>query len=317
MKVSLCTTWFPQHCGMAYYSRFLSDALKKYVDVEICVVEPSFTLDQWVKAAESCTGSIVHLEHEWGIFHGFADVFLDVLRRSGKRSVITVHGGDCAHFFGRADQVCLTSRWQNPYGLPVLPHGVTVYPRYNTMEARNELGIDREKVVLMWGFVLPHKQYETTLDAVKDRGDACFLIAGSEERNVAYWDSLQPKMKGAKCQVVKTGFLGELDVSTVFSAADLCVLPYSESVDSGCLRYALGSGVLVLASPIPFFSEVQLEYGVPLLSGNMVADINTLLDNPYVEGYTEKCKRFAEANSWENIAKKHVQVYEKVLEKKQ
>ena len=316
MKVSLVTTWSPQHCGMAYYSRFLSDALRKLCDVEVCVVEPSFTHEQWVKAAESCAGNVVHLEHEWGIFHGFADAFLGVLRRNGKRSVITVHGGGCSHFFGLADQVCLTSRWQNPYGLPILPHGVTVYPRFLKAEAHIELGIKREKVVLQWGFVLPHKQYEVTLNAVKNREDVCFLIAGSEERNPQYWNSLQPLLKDAKCQIVKTGFLDELDVSTVFSAADLCVLPYRESVDSGCLRYALGSGVLTLASRIPFFCEVNADFGVPVLAGDFGADINRLLDNPCVEGYSGRCQRFTECNSWDNVAKKHVEVYEKVLEKK-
>jgi len=113
-----------------------------------------------------------------------------------------------------------------------------------------------------WGFILPHKCYELVLDAVKDRDDVCFLIAGSEERNFDYWLKLQKMAKdlNVEAEIVKTGFLAEDEIPVVFGATDVCCFPYLTGIDSGCLRYALGSKVLSLASPAPFIQEIFQQY---------------------------------------------------------
>lgn len=319
LKVCLVTTWnenFSLHCGLAYYSHYLSEALRKFVDVEICQVDPVFTREQFYKVAENCNGDIVHIQHTWQIFHQYSDSFLAILSHRRLPCVITVHGGHFGQFFGKVVRVCLTNRWQGGGPtVPILPHGVTVYERTNKLEAKEKLGITREKVVTQWGFILPHKRYEITLSAIRNREDVCFLIAGSEERDVDYWNRLWSSMQNTQAEIIKTGFLDEIMIPTVFGATDLCVFPYSTGIDSGCLRYALGSKVLCLTSPMPFFQEIYNEYGVPIIQGGNFGDfINQLLDKPCLGNYEARCQKFAEDNSWDNVAKKHLAVYTQVLE---
>lgn len=157
--------------------------------------------------------------------------------------------------------------------------------------------------------------------ALRGEKDVCFLIAGSEERDFDYWLKLQRQVKEwhVKAEIVKTGFLAEDKIPLVFGATDLCVFPYLTGVDSGCLRYALGSEVLSLASPAPFIQEIFKEYGVPYISRdpwdqNFHVAINQLLAKTDLTDFEERCRRFALELSWDRVAEKHVEVYNQVLQ---
>lgn len=326
MKVALVTTW-GQHCGMSYFSKYLSEALSKLVKVKICRVDPSFTREEFADAASSCDGDLVHIEHEWGIYKGHEDLFLDILAKKRLPVVLTAHGGGYQRFFGKVAKIAVPNKTQRgSYGdsvIPILPHGVTVYPKVEREKARAELGITKSKVVTQWGFILPHKCYELVLHGLRDEGDVCVLVAGSEERDFEYWLKLQRLIKEwhVKAEIIKTGFLEESKIPLVFGATDLCAFPYLTGVDSGCLRYALGSKVLSLSSPAPFIQEIFKEYGVPYISRdpwdqNFHVALKQLLEKKDLADFEARCARFAEELSWENVAKKHVEVYKQVLEER-
>jgi len=327
MKVDLVTTW-NTNCGMAYYSRYLSEALRKFVDVKICRVDPSFTREEFAKAIDSCEGDVVHVEHEWGIYNGNEDMILDILNKKRVPIVMTAHGGGYQRFFGKVAKIAVPNKSQRGHVIsddfiPILPHGVTRYEKMDKEKARKELGITRRHVVTQWGFILPHKCYELVLDAIKDWDDVCYLVAGSEERNFDYWLKLQKLTKewNVKAEIIKTGFLPEEKIPTVFGATDLCAFPYLTGIDSGCLRYALGSKVLSLGSPAPFIQEIFSQYGIPYISKapwdkNFGTAIRQLLEKEDLSDYEARCERFAEENSWANVAKKHFELYKQVLEEK-
>lgn len=328
MKVDLVTTW-NTNCGMAYFSRYLAEALNTMIDVNIVRVDPSFTQQEFADAISSCSGDLVHIEHEWGIYNGHEYLLLNILQKKRIPVIMTCHGGGYHQFIGHVAKIAVPNRSQrnavmNDALVPILPHGVTVYPKEPKANARTRLGITKEHVVTQWGFILPHKCYELTLHAIKDRDDVCFLIAGSEERNFEYWLSLQKLIKDldVHAEIVKTGFLKEENIPLVFGATDVCVFPYLTGVDSGCLRYALGSHVVSLASPAPFIQELFKEYGVPYIvrdpwNQHFKRALEQLLRKTDVADFERRCQRFADAVSWINVAKQHVVVYTQVLEEAQ
>lgn len=323
MRIDLVTTW-KTNCGMAYYSRYLSEALNKLITVEICRVDPSFTKREFCDAINKCNGDIVHIEHEWGIYNGHEDLILHILNKRRKTVVLTAHGGGYQRFFGKVAKIAVPNNSQRGnFILPILPHGVTCYEKMEKEKAREALGITKQYVVTQWGFILPHKCYELVLYELRDRSDVCYLIAGSEERNLEYWLKLQKLAKKwrVKAEIIKTGFIDETNIPMVFGATDLCCFPYLTGIDSGCLRYALGSRVLSLGSPAPFIWEIYRGYGVPFISRhpwneNYGVVIQQLLGTEDLADYEQKCAKFAEDNSWDVVARKHVELYEKVLEAK-
>jgi len=293
--------------------------------VKICRVDPSFTTKEFATAISSCDGDLVHIEHEWGIYNGHENMILDILTKKRVPIVLTSHGGRYQCFFGRVAKIVVTNKTQkgviSESIISVLPHGVTLYPKVEREKAREELGITKPYVVTLWGFILPHKGYELVLDAVKDREDVCFLIAGSEERDLQYWSFLQQLAKtwNVKAEIVKTGFLPEDKIPVVFGATDLCCFPYQHTMDSGALRYALGSKVLSLASSAPFMLELFQQYGIPYISKdpwdrNFKVALRQLLEKTDLNDFEARCERFAEENSWENIARKHYELYIQILE---
>jgi len=325
LKIDLVTTW-NINCGFAFFSRYLSKALSKFVDVKICRVDPSFTREEFVNAINNCEGDLVHIEHEWSIYNGNEDMIFDILTKKGVPVVITVHGGAPKRFLGKVAKVAVTNKTQrgritNKDSISILPHGVTSYKKVEREKAREELGITKTYVVTQWGFILPHKCYELVLDALKDCDDVCFLIAGSEERNFDYWLKLQHIINdwNVKAEIVKTGFLPEEKIPVVFGATNLCVFPYLMGIDSGSLRYALGSKVLSLGSPTSFIKEIFNQYGIPYISRdpwdrNFKVAIRQLLEKEDLTDFEAQCKKFAEENSWANVAKKHYDLYKQVLE---
>jgi len=323
MKVDLVTTW-NVNCGLASHSSFLSEALSKFVDVKICRVDNSFTKEDYVTAISSCDGDIVHIEHEWSVYNGHEDMILDILDKKRVPIVLTSHGGGYHRFFGRVAKIVVTNKVQKGVMsesiISIIPHGVTCYPKAKREKARKELGITKPYVVTEWGFILPHKGYELVLDAVKDRDDICFLMAGSEERSFEYWVHLQKIMKilNVKAEIVKTGFLSEAQIPLVFGATNLCCFPFQNTMDSATLRYALGSKVLSLASSLSFVKELFLQYGIPYISKdpwdrNFKVAIRQLLEKEDLTDFENRCEIFARENSWEKIAEKHYELYKEVL----
>jgi len=289
-------------------------------------VDPSFTREEFADAISGCAGDLVHIEHEWSIYKGHEDLIFSILNKKRVPTVLTAHGGGYQRFFGKISKIAVPNKTQrghvtNENVIPILTHGVTCYPKVEREKAREELGITKPYVVTQWGFILPHKCYELVLDAIKDCDDVCFLIAGSEERNFDYWLKLQKLTKelNVKAEIIKTGFLAEEKIPLVFGATDVCAFPYLTGIDSGCLRYALGSKVLSLGSPAPFIKEIFNQYGVPFISKdpwdqNFKIALRQLIEKTDLTDYEARCQKFAEENSWQNVAKTHFELYKRVLE---
>ena len=320
MKVSLFST-HGARCGLSKYTPYLAEALNEFCETEIIKVDPSYSALDFRRAGLLPTGDIIHVQHEWGVYCGHEQALFDSFRFNEKPLVITCHGGGHERFLEYYDKVILPNHIISNDGTVNIPHGVTIFSKPTRAKARRTLGIKRERAVTQWGFILPHKNYEATIEAIRDREDYTYLIAGSEERNPEYWKHLEQLMsKDFKPQLIKTGYITDKQIGTVLSATDLAVFPYLNGIDSGTLRYAVGNQVLSLASPIPFIVGIFSAYHVPylyrpdLLKQAIDEMLNLKRWSNLYKQYITFAKCLAYECSWREIALQHMKVYKELME---
>lgn len=149
---------------------------------------------------------------------------------------------------------------------------ITPYPLYQNVhpidngEAKNSLGLSGKKVLLLFGYIDRGKGHTVALDALKNMPDDVILYVAGGERERGYLEVLNryAASLGVWGQVWFHGFVNETDLDMVFSAADIILLPYSDSMQSSVLYRALSYGKPVVASDIESFKEAAETYPIYL-----------------------------------------------------
>jgi len=125
-------------------------------------------------------------------------------------------------------------------------------------QAKKAFNVEGKATILFFGYLAPYKGLETLLRAYANVSRTCpntmlFLAGGVHPRtDPSYGSRLRQLIAVLKLQdhTVLTGFVPEEDVSTLFKAADLVVLPYTHAAGaSGPLRLAAYFGKAVIATP--------------------------------------------------------------------
>lgn len=147
----------------------------------------------------------------------------------------------------------------------VIPHGHyrDVYTRYDGARARRELGIANDvQVMLCFGHVRRYKGIPALLDAFRSvpGSEVRLLIVGEPvdddlRREIDALAARDPRVRAHLQRVPHD------DVARYFAAADLVVLPYTETLNSGAALLALSLDRPVLASALGAFPELQSRVG--------------------------------------------------------
>ena len=138
----------------------------------------------------------------------------------------------------------------------VIPHAVEPVKLIDQTNAKNKLGIDNNKKLLLYfGFLSPYKGVDQLIDAWDESSSYKLILAGggnpnhidnSEYQN--YIQSLHDEAEKKHIQI--TGFVSEEDLPVYFSAADIVILPYRTFFSSsGPLSLAFAYEKPVLLSP--------------------------------------------------------------------
>lgn len=148
-------------------------------------------------------------------------------------------------------------------------------------EARCRLGIDRKfkKVLLFFGIVRPYKGLRYLIEAMpevlKELPDLCLVIAGEfwqEKNQIA---KLIDRLGICGNVLVRDEYIPNEDVSTIFSACDLVVLPYVAATGSGVTQIAFGFNKPVVATATGDLPSVVADgrrgFVVPPMSSSQLA----------------------------------------------
>ena len=145
-------------------------------------------------------------------------------------------------------------------------HGV--YPDWvSRAGARRQLGLrEGETVFLMFGAIKPYKGLTESIDAINElalEGPVRLVVAGKADES-AETDAFIKSALTNPVVIVRPELIDPKDVQVYFRAADIALLPYRRTLNSGALALALTFGLPVImpsdsgSLPLlaPEFSEV-------------------------------------------------------------
>lgn len=296
---------------------------------------------------------VVHIQHEYSIYR-FDERLPSLLRRldgTAKR-IITIHcvrprqfsdvdtieefTREIAH---RSDRVIVHLASARDIlrrlGIPeekisVIPHG-TELSDVEKDASRRRLGLPQDsKILVMFGFVKPHKCAHIALEAVKQLSkeikDVYFFIAGGlaptasekDREHVAHLKSRVEELRMEEKVIFPERFFPNEDVPYILGAADVILFPYYEEdrSSSGSLHLSIGAKRPVIASRIPKFAdlgEVSDELLVLPHNSSGIAEVALrLFKDPEFEKYVlERMETYRKRTSWLATAKKHLELYMK------
>ena len=295
---------------------------------------------------------VVHIQHEYSIYK-FDDRLPSVLHGMDKntRKIITIHcvrptqfsergaidEDYAARIAGLADEVIVHLPAQEAIltrlGIPskkihVIPHGTELSDEDKEV-SRKRLGLQVDaKILLMFGFVKPHKNFHIVIDALveirKKFNDVCFFIAGglaptASDKDKEYAELISIKIEDLKLEnnvIYSNKFFPNQDVPFLLRSADIILFPYSEEdrAASGSFHLAIGAQRPVIASRMPKFEELKnindellvLPYNSSGIAGTV---IRLFEDKDFRQYVIDRTDDYRKLTSWETVASQHVELY--------
>jgi len=217
----------------------------------------------------------------------------------------------------------------NSNKINVIPHGNFDYyikPNEITYEdSRKNFSLDiSDNVMLFFGFIRPYKGLDLLLEAFEKAAEKDFklklIIAGNviEGRESLIEEIARNKFSSRIHTILS--FVPNEEVAKYFAAADVVVLPYKNIDHSGIIHLAYSFSKAVLATNVGDFNEV-IEDGK---SGKILNNNNPdEFADAIIDIFKDKSKlremgdygKFLNKTkySWQDISKKTIQVYNKVI----
>ena len=218
-----------------------------------------------------------------------------------------------------------------PESVQVIAHGVERYVSTDTpLSVRREsLGLPTNTtLVTSFGFIQPHKGMEAVLEAVhylKSRGlPSKGIIVGNTRDD-------DPNSKGYRQQLEKLAhehglgqdiifisrFVSDAEVAEYLAASDVIVMNYrSQHFEaSGACSLAVGSGAVVMTSLAPAMMSFgdavwHLTAGFP---PGLAAEL-LVTNQPLRDEIKKKAREYSEANSWESVAARVLDLHVALIE---
>jgi len=330
--VGLVSPWHVR-CGVANYSEELATALSQQ-DADVYVVRLNRFGHKSIEYFETLATrripkvDVISCQHEYGLFEGGEGAFYGTLRqRSGATPVVST-----MHSVGipipdeiiseSSDAVIVHNEFckeRYAHDSTVIPHGVRQAEPVPRDEAKKALGLEGP-VVGTFGFVAPYKGYEFAIRQIGMEFPGVTLLAiggwhfDLETTYIARMKDLANSL--APGQVRWTGWAEKEMLPTYFGAVDVFLYPNRYATESGALLTMLGYGKCVLANSISPVKEKAAEGALSTYGneGEFVMKLEELLEKPSLRTtYELGAMKYAEENSWSNIARAHIKLFEELI----
>jgi len=234
--------------------------------------------------------------------------------------------------FKFVDKVVSITPWESPilnkyieeHKIEIIPNGVDkiLFKKFKANQFRKQNKINEKYLVLFFGRLNPTKCPEvlakTAIAITKKRKDIAFVWVGPDEGKA---EEVKDLIKDFKNMKYLGPIKGKEKIAEMYQAADVYVLPsYREGLPL-TLFEAMASGLPIVASPvngIPFEMK-ENENGFFSNCGDVVSleeNILKLIDNTKLTKTISK-KNFTKSKNydWDDIYKKYMGEYEKLLKK--
>ncbi len=140
------------------------------------------------------------------------------------------------------------------------------YPRTGKLEARTELGIERQHLVLAFGTIRHYKGLEFLLEAYESlppqlRSTTNLAVVGGTWRGESEAVLRRVSESAARDGILlRAEYVSDREAGLWFSAADLVVQPYLRGSQSGVTTIAMAYGLPCLVTATPIAQQLQAIY---------------------------------------------------------
>ena len=364
MKIGIISSYLPIHCGIATYSSYLIEELRRLRNRVYIVCHkggkgldcyPAFNYDdpdlphKALKAMMKFSPDLVHIQHEYALFGKQRGMNVIPLAYKFKLSqiptVITLHTvpKKCdyeEHIIEKAlvevadativhelyQRELIIGRVGHQDKIWVIPHGVREIKPVS--KAKEKLGLEDKKVVLLVGYFRRSKNFERVVrvfpKVTESVDDALLFVASGARRpeDIAYQDEFLEFVanSGAKDKIkVLLGPFSQEKFDLILSSADVAVFTYLSGAQSGIMAHCLA-----FAKPMVVSSDVQAMADlVQKTRSGLVARTDSELEETIVsiltktnlaKEFSDNARSYVEKYiSWQIVASRHMDVYNKIL----
>jgi len=186
-------------------------------------------------------------------------------------------------------------------------------------KSRLELGLPRSKIILTVARLAKEKGHKYSIEAMKivlkERKDVLYLVGGSGPLKTNL--SRQINALGLQNYIRLVGFIPDDKINLWMNACDVFVLPSLSEGNPTVMFEVLACGKPFVGTKVGGIPEIitSEDYGLLCEPANPEDLAEKILVALEKEWDSEKIRKYAEQFSWENIAKKIVEVYKEVLER--
>jgi glycosyltransferase involved in cell wall biosynthesis len=214
---------------------------------------------------------------------------------------------------------CLAKRLGNNNRCQVIYHGsepAAVHPDIYKKKARERFSIsvgEDQKIALAFGFRTDGKGWDILNKMDIPHGWTLVVSSSKSYYNKENLDLKWLSENSAtnnKIIDLDRGYLSDKDLSTLFHASDVVILPYKSTSGSGVMFDALAHGLPFVATDLEFFREFSKQ-GLGIIVKRQPLEFSEGLDvlSRNYSKYGEAVNKFKQKLKWDFVAKQHQRLY--------
>jgi len=347
IKVAHVST-FDTKCGIAIYLENLLEYIEpqnRNIKHRVFPIN-ELTIKQLISELREYKPNVVHIQHEWSFFpiHSRFYQLLSVSKDIGATNIITWHtlfikqmtNIEMETFFKCIDSlvdlhVALTTKcidilrsWgidrSKIKHIPSPAYPIVNIPKYDARKRMLPKEYWNKKLVLITGFMAPHKGVMDVIDAIsmlKDDNISLMCIGSAHPLSPSndYLNSCKEYAARKNVDIyVDTRFISDEELANYMACADVIVFNYlyTPASTSAAARRAIASHRPVITTDTLMFYDLKGVLKVPPGSPQALADAieKLLYDKRLSNKLIEDATRYAEEVSHERIARMHIKMYE-------
>jgi glycosyltransferase involved in cell wall biosynthesis len=192
--------------------------------------------------------------------------------------------------------------------------------RIDRSKACQMLNLPPEKrIILFFGFIRDYKGLDILLRSVPYLDDSyILLIAGEVYGSFKKYQSIIDELKIAHKVKLWIRYIDDQEVAGIFSAADVCVLPYRSATQSGIVQIAYNFDLPVICTNVGGLSEMVSNDSTGfVLSTHEPSEVANKIEHYFNKDlkipFSQNISQTKVVYSWQNFAKNLVTFYNDMM----
>jgi glycosyltransferase involved in cell wall biosynthesis len=215
----------------------------------------------------------------------------------------------------------------------VVPHGCVVYKDHDALWNI----FQNEHTVIQFGFGFEYKGVDMAVEAIRILKETnpkfqdifyCYMCSESNHTRLLqekYYAQIREQVRRSGLEdnvVVLRGYLTEQHLCNFMRTAKLAIFPYKNNPNnvvyaaSGAIRKALANGTPTIASDSHLFDDLEGILPRPATAEDLAREIELAFTNEtHRQDLSRKGLKFVTDHTWDSVADKHIEVFQKIIDK--